>query len=100
MPDTKSTSQTLDGDIGDRGSVRDVQKFRIEPDLLRELPTGACVMVRSRDLLIDLVQIKNSEVTETQRLISEDIKNMALGSVDLNDIIQTDEKPTETETAF
>jgi hypothetical protein len=100
LPDTKSTSQTLDGDIGDRGSVRDVQKFRIEPDLLRELPTGACVMVRSRDLLIDLVQIKNSEVTETQRLISEDIKNMALGSVDLNEIIQTDEKPTETETAF
>lgn len=67
--DIKSTSQTIEGEIGERGSMRDVHKYKIEPDVIRNLPTGGCVLIRSREKLVDLLKIKNVEITDTFKRI-------------------------------
>jgi energy-coupling factor transporter ATP-binding protein EcfA2 len=68
--DVKVTSQTIEGEVGERGSLREVNKYRVEPDVIRNLKVGECILSRQSGT-IDLVKVKNAEWTKTYRLIQK-----------------------------
>lgn len=67
--DIKITSQTIEGEIGDRGSLRNVNKFKVEPEVIRNLRLGECIFTRQTIQRIDLVKVKNAEWTKTYKKI-------------------------------
>lgn len=62
--DEKVTSQTIEGSIADRGSVRETKSFICPPDVFRKLPVGSCVCYLDKQKITSLFAVSYFPVTK------------------------------------
>jgi len=61
----KETKMTLEGEVGDRGSVRESQEYLCHPNRLSEIRIGQCVLLRHNPKDIDLINIRLASTSKT-----------------------------------
>lgn len=60
----KKTIQTLDGDEGDRGTVRETYEYLVHPNLLKEIRVGQAILVQHNPKRIYLLNIRSARESE------------------------------------
>ncbi|MEK6624405.1 MAG: TraM recognition domain-containing protein, partial [Bdellovibrionota bacterium] len=58
----KHTYTTEDGETQSRGSVREVNELIVHPDIIKNLNTGQCVVLRQGPTRVNLVNIRNRKM--------------------------------------
>ncbi|HAZ12506.1 MAG: hypothetical protein A2X86_19810 [Bdellovibrionales bacterium GWA2_49_15] len=64
----KHTFTTEDGETQSKGSVREVNELIVHPDIIKNLNTGQCVLLRQGPTRVNLINIRNRNAIPIQRV--------------------------------
>lgn len=66
----KETFMIEEGNVSNKGSVREVNELIVHPDIIKELRIGQCILLRQGPTRVNLINVRNREMDKFKRVNS------------------------------
>ena len=64
----KETYVVEDGNLANRGTIREVNELLVHPDIIKDLRIGQCILLRQGPTRLNLINLRNREMDQINKL--------------------------------